>query len=422
MHDWSISPYATTLAVLGLVMVAAAWLPRLLAGRAITFPLLYVAAGAGLFALPLDLPRLEPLEVGTLTLHLTELVVIISLMSAGLKLDRAVSLRGWMTTWRLLAITMPLTIALIAGLGVWGLGWALPAAVLLGAVLAPTDPVLASEVQVESPEEDHEDQVRFSLTSEAGLNDGLAFPFTWLAIGLALHGGQAGDWAWQWFLVDVLYRIVVGFVGGLLVGWVLARLLFRPPKDGSEPVAQAIEGSLALAATFAAYGLVEMVSGYGFIAVFVAAYALRRHEMDHEAHVALHTFTEDIERVLMAVVLVLLGGAAWNVLGHLTWAGGGGRGSDRAGGPTRGGGGGAAVARRAVAGAAGDQLLRHPRDRVAVLPRLRADPRAVRRGQRGLGGDADGDPALGAGARPHGVAGDAAPRRAERQERPAGTD
>ena len=322
MHDWSISPYATTVAVLGLVMVAAAWLPRLLAGRAITFPLLYVAAGAGLFALPLDLPRLEPLEVGTLTLHLTELVVIISLMSAGLKLDRAVSLRGWMTTWRLLAITMPLTIALIAGLGVWGLGWALPAAVLLGAVLAPTDPVLASEVQVESPEEEHEDQVRFSLTSEAGLNDGLAFPFTWLAIGLALHGGQAGDWAWEWFLVDVLYRIVVGFVGGWAVGWALARLLFRPPKDGSEPVAQAMEGSLALAATFAAYGLVEMISGYGFIAVFVAAYALRRHEMDHEAHVALHTFTEDIERVLMAVVLVLVGGAAWNVLGHLTWAGG----------------------------------------------------------------------------------------------------
>ena len=322
MHDWSIAAYPTTLAVLGLVMVAAAWLPRLLTGRGITFPLLYVAAGMGLFALPVDLPRLEPLEVGTLTLHLTELVVIISLMSAGLKLDRAVSLRGWMTTWRLLAITMPLTIALIAALGVWGLGWALPAAVLLGAVLAPTDPVLASEVQVESPEEEHEDQVRFSLTSEAGLNDGLAFPFTWLAIGLALHGGQAGDWAWSWFLVDVLYRIAVGFVGGWAVGWALARLLFRPPKEGHDPVAQAMEGSLALAATFAAYGLVEMVSGYGFIAVFVAAYALRRHELDHEGHVALHTFTEDVERVLMAVVLVLVGGAAWNVLGHLTWAGG----------------------------------------------------------------------------------------------------
>lgn len=106
-------------------------------------------------------------------------VVIIALMGAGLKIDRIFQVPRWQVTWRLLIITMPLCIGAIVVLGAWaGLPWL--TALLLGAALAPTDPVLAADVQVGPPRTGEEDEVRFGLTPEAGLNDGLAFPFVHL--------------------------------------------------------------------------------------------------------------------------------------------------------------------------------------------------------------------------------------------------
>src|SRR5688500_15495284 len=134
------------------------------------------------FALPLAVPRPDPVEDGESVKRLAELVVIVSLMGSGLRLDRPVGWRSWMLTWRMLAIAMPITIVGAAFLGWWMLGFLPATALLLGAVLAPTDPVLASDVQVGPPGEEEEDEVRFTLTSEAGLNDGLAFPFTNAAI------------------------------------------------------------------------------------------------------------------------------------------------------------------------------------------------------------------------------------------------
>jgi NhaP-type Na+/H+ or K+/H+ antiporter len=119
------------------------------------------------------------------------LYVAAALMGAGLKLDRAFSWRKWGVTWRLLAVTMPLSIAAITLIGGLGLGLSWVAALLLGASLAPTDPVLAADVQVGPPKSGEEDEVRFGLTSEAGLNDGLAFPFVNLAIALGVAFGAA---------------------------------------------------------------------------------------------------------------------------------------------------------------------------------------------------------------------------------------
>ena len=164
--------YEIILALLGVAFIGAAWLPRFLQGRPLSFPILYVALGFVLFALPLGLPDPLPLNNRQVTEHFTELLVIIALMGAGLKLDRPLSFRGWGVTWRLLGIVMPLTIAATALLGWWVIGLAPVSALLLGAVLAPTDPVLSSDVQVGAPGEGQEDQVRFGLTSEAGLNDG----------------------------------------------------------------------------------------------------------------------------------------------------------------------------------------------------------------------------------------------------------
>ena len=102
-------------------------------------------------------------------------------MGAGLKIDRRIGWQSWVLTWRLLAIAMPLTILLLAGFSCWLLGLGAAAAILLAASLAPTDPVLASDVQVGPPKSGEEDKTRFALTSEAGLNDGLAFPFVMCA-------------------------------------------------------------------------------------------------------------------------------------------------------------------------------------------------------------------------------------------------
>jgi NhaP-type Na+/H+ or K+/H+ antiporter len=141
------------------------------------------------FALPVDLPGADPLAHPKVTEHLTEVGVIVALMGAGLKIDRPLSRKGWASTWRLLATAMPLTIAAVALPGRWWTGLVPAAALLLGGALAPTDPVLASDVQVGelTDQEDSEDEVRFALTSEAGLNDGLAFPcqlkpLTWQAV------------------------------------------------------------------------------------------------------------------------------------------------------------------------------------------------------------------------------------------------
>ena len=170
------------------MVLLVSWAPVGLKRLPLTLAILCVGVGVGVFSTGLLAFNPDPRTWDTVTEKLTELVVIISLMGCGLKLDRKLGWKRWNVTWRLLAIAMPLTIGAVLLLGIWGLGLALPMALLLGAAMAPTDPVLASDVQVGPPGSGEEDEVRFGLTSEAGLNDALAFPFVHLAI-LASVGG-----------------------------------------------------------------------------------------------------------------------------------------------------------------------------------------------------------------------------------------
>jgi sodium/hydrogen antiporter len=306
-------------AVIGLGALLAGILPRVLERRPLSMPIAFLALGMLVFALPFGLPDADPLAHPKVTEHLTEIGVIVALMGAGLKIDRPLSRRGWASTWRLLAIAMPVSIAAMALLGWWWAGLVPATALLLGAALAPTDPVLASDVQVGEPtdEEDSEDEVRFALTSEAGLNDGLAFPFVYAAIAMAGVSGLswAGEWAWR----DLVYKLVAGIVAGLLVGKLLGRLFFRARRE-SLRLARHSEGFLALAATFLAYGVAEVAHGYGFLAVFVAARAIRAAERSHEYHQVLHDFAEQTERLLTVLLLLLFGGAVvGGLLQPLTW-------------------------------------------------------------------------------------------------------
>jgi len=319
--------YEVALAVGGGAALLAAWLPAYLGRRALSLPVVLVALGVAVFLLPVGFPSLDPRDHLSLAERLTELGVIVALMGAGLKIDRPIGWSRWSTTWRMLGIAMPLSIAAVAALGAGILGYSAATAVLLGAVLAPTDPVLASDVQVgeptlegdEAPEE--EDDVRFTLTSEGGLNDALAFPFVYLAILFAEKGTSPDAWLAEWLAVDVVYRLVVALVLGVLVGKLLGLVAFRPPGPLTA-LSSVPQGFIAIAVTLLAYGVTEMAQGYGFLAVFVSAVTLRSSERGHEFHGLLHRFSTQAETLITVGLLIVFGGAlAGGLLGALTWPG-----------------------------------------------------------------------------------------------------
>jgi NhaP-type Na+/H+ or K+/H+ antiporter len=300
-------------------LLLAAILPRILSRLPLSPAIVFVAAGALAALVPVG-GRVDPMAHLGLIEHVTELVVIIALMGVGLALDRPLSLRGWAPTWRLLAIGMPAFIAIAAGLAWAVLGVSVAAAVLLAAVLAPTDPVLASEVQVGEPTDDpgSEDVVRFSLSSEAGLNDGLAFPFVHAAILLVAFGGW--EWVGGWVAWELIGKVAIGVGCGWIVGMLLARLAFRAPAR-SLRFAETAEAIVALSAVFVSYGLAEAVGGYGFLAVFCTAIALRAFERGHEYHRVLHEFVGQLERLLTLALLLVFGYALMRgILGGLTWS------------------------------------------------------------------------------------------------------
>lgn len=301
-------PYEVTLAVVGAAALAAAWLPRLLENRPLSPLLVMVVLGAAVYTLPLGFDLPDPFQHREALERLTELGVLIALMGAGLKIDRRLGFRRWRTTWLLLLVSMPLFIAAAAVVGGVVLGLAPASAVLLASVLAPTDPVLAGDVQVGEPGGPEEDEVRFSLTSEAGLNDGLAFPFVYAALAMAAHGANPVNWLGEWVLIDVVLRLGIAVAMGVVVGKALGFLVFRF-HVGRRGVADTAEGFVVLAAMFLVYGATELVHGYGFLAVFISAGTLRDAERDHDYHRVLHGFAEQFERLLTVGLLVVFGGA-----------------------------------------------------------------------------------------------------------------
>ncbi|MEJ7735832.1 MAG: sodium:proton antiporter [Chitinophagaceae bacterium] len=311
--------YIVILTIIGLAALGMAWMPSISEKIKISYSLIYVLLGIMLYSLFNKLlPLPNPISRNEFTVHLTEMVVIVSLMGTGLKIDQPFSFKKWRVPFRLIIITMVLSIAIVALMGWWSFGFDLASAILLGAVLAPTDPVLASDVQVGPPNEKDEENVKFSLTAEAGMNDGTAFPFTWLAIALAL-GSQTGGFDFgRWLLLDLLYRVMAGILCGFLMGRLLAYLIFYLPQQRKFVVTK--DGFVALSATLLVYGATELVHGYGFIAVFVTAITLRNYELHHKYHKKLHDFTDQIERILLAIVLILFGGSLVSgILDHLTW-------------------------------------------------------------------------------------------------------
>lgn len=312
------SAYHLTLAVAGCIVILARWFPRLVSSREpAAAPLMILLAALAVLTVP-GLPALpDPRSAPLLWEVVAEITVIVALFAAGMRVDSLGPLKKWGPTLRLLVIGMPLTIAAVALLGVVLGGLTVGAALLLAAVLAPTDPVLAADVQIGPPQEGQEHPVRFALTTEAALNDGLAFPFVYLVLLVIAQGLAPGDWGLRWLLEDVIYRISIGAAMGWAGAWLLGQILFNLPRETR--LADTGSGVIAIAGLFLCYGSTELVEGYGFIAVAAMGLSLRRIESEHHYHRHLHDFSESIEDALTALLLIALGGLLPALAADLTW-------------------------------------------------------------------------------------------------------
>jgi len=312
------SSFNILLAAIGVSVVLSMWLPRFSKNGEPASSCLIIVLGAAVFSLLPGMPAtIDPVEVPEFWELTAELAVISALFGAGLRIDTKVSLGGLGPTIRLLLIAMPLTIGALALVG-WGIaGLSLGVAILMGAALAPTDPVLAGDLQVGPPQEGREHPVRYTLTTEAGMNDGLAFPFIYLGLLVVLSGFAPQSWGAEWLMRDVLYRISLGFVSGAVIGWALGKLIFHFPSNN--PLADKGAGIIGIAVLLLSYGCTQLIGGYGFIAAFISAVFLRRQEAEHAFHRKLHDFSEAVEHALSVFLLFLLGGSLPQVFSYLTW-------------------------------------------------------------------------------------------------------
>lgn len=306
-------PFAAAQLFVGLAVFAAVVALSRQRNRAFSPAMVYLLMGfiAAALVRALGVAWLGPEEDSQVIERLSEFAVIVALFGAGLKLDRPLRWRDWTSTARLIVIVMPLTITAVAVFGTAVMGLSIGAAIVLGAALAPTDPVLASDVQVGPPgEESREREPQFALTSEAGLNDGIAFPFVILGLLVATEGGTG--WLGKWIVVDVVYAAAVGIALGAAGGYVIAAGA-RWLRVRGWLLAQ-FDGWLSLAVVLAVYGAVELAGGYGFLAAFASGLAFRRHEMAVESHGRVHAGAATVEKITELTLVLLLGSL-------VTWAG-----------------------------------------------------------------------------------------------------
>jgi NhaP-type Na+/H+ or K+/H+ antiporter len=273
--------------------------------RPFSATLAYLALGVlgavliGLF----DLPWIDVFQDPEPVEHLAELALTVALFGAGLKIERAFTLRGWRTVIVLLGVVMPLTIAAVAAYGTLAMGLSLGAAIVLGSILAPTDPVLAGDVGEGPPGEPSRGEARFNLTAEAAFNDGLASPFVLLGLFVVQQGGL--DWVGGWLLTDVAYAVGAGVALGAAAGYGFAALAARMRRR--KMLLPELDGFLIVGVVFVVYGATDALDAYGLLAVFVAGIAFRRYEIEHEYNRRVHDGAEVATNFLELAVILVLG-------------------------------------------------------------------------------------------------------------------
>lgn len=239
-----------------------------------TSGIVYLCVGLLLGPVVLNIFSFNPVEESHLLETLTEIAVLVSLFSAGVKMPVPITRARWMPAIRLAWVSMSLSVGLIAAFSYFVLNLPIGAGVLLGAILAPTDPVLATDVQVRHA--DDRDKLRFTLTCEAGMNDGSAFPFVMLGLGL-LGMRDLGDYAMHWVFVDVIWATLAAIAIGTLGGAALGRIGWM--LRGQDPKHEVLDDLVGLGLIAVVYGVSVIFQAWGFLAVFFAGVALRQTEL-----------------------------------------------------------------------------------------------------------------------------------------------
>ncbi len=315
--------YYIVLFIVGLTSLFSSFLPILIRKWKISFTIPLLLTGMVLYYLGAPLPWPDPVWPVTFALRFSELVVIISLMVAGLKIGLNYSWKEWRNPIRLLSITMPLFMLAVFLISYYILDFEGPVSLLLAAVLAPTDPALASEIQLRNKQSKKSKNlgVQYNLTAEAGLNDGLAFPFVYLAILWSQDGNLSNDNWIEWFGFYLIYKVVVGVLIGIIIGYLYSFLTKRLSNNNERRIHQAF---VAISLTFISYGLTEIAEGYGFLSVFFAGLFAHFHKHKNEQESSPSDpsigFIEDIEKFLIIFWMIFFGGSIIaGILNFITW-------------------------------------------------------------------------------------------------------
>jgi len=303
--------YFIVLLIVGLTTLLASFLPIWLKQFKVSFTIPLLFLGAILYYLNAPLPWPDPTWDIDLTLKFSEMVVIISLMVAGLKIGLNYSWKEWKNPLRLLGITMPLFMTFVFLASYYILDFSGPLALLLAAVLAPTDPALASEIQLNKKQSEFSKNLgaQYNLTAEAGLNDGLAFPFVFLAILWSKHDSLTLDLWTEWLTFYVAYKVVIGVLIGIAIGFLYSYITTKLSKGKEHEIHQAF---VALSLTLISYGLAEIVNSYGFLSVFFAGlfahYHRQKENEDNPSEPSL-AFITNVEKFLIVFWMLFFGGS-----------------------------------------------------------------------------------------------------------------
>jgi len=310
--------------LVGVLLIAVALLGRLLDRLPVSLAIIYLLVGFALGPAGFDALELHPMRHLELLRTITEVALLIALFTVGIKLRVPVGDWRWSVPLRLATVSMLLTIAGVAAAGAWLLELPAGLALVLGAALAPTDPVLASDVQLRSPQD--RDRLRFALTGEGGLNDGTAFPFVLLGLGVAgLH--DLGVHGLRWLALDLAWSIIGGLGIGFLVGTSVARGVRRLRAWRND--AAIFDEFLLLGVIGLSYGAALAAHTLGFLAVFAAGLAMRRADDIHADSrraadnspltPSMLNVNEQLERIVEVAIVLLVGAMIstgyWSVAG-----------------------------------------------------------------------------------------------------------
>ncbi|MGY2316762.1 cation:proton antiporter [Pseudomonas sp. SDO5522_S412] len=263
------------MAILGAVLLTLALTSSYLRWMPVTTSAVCLLLGVGIGPLGMDLLHLDIKASASWMEHLTEVAVLFSLFVSGLKLRLPLKHRTWRIAFGMAGPVMLLTILGTCLVLHWLLGLSWGVSLLVGAILAPTDPVLAGLVQVNNAQD--YDALRFGLSGEAGLNDGTAFPFVIFALIFMQHGGFDGDWLGGWVLKNLLWAVPAGLLVGYWMGRGIGRVTLKMRITNADSTLSPND-YLTLALIALAYVVAEAIGGYGFLSVFAAGLGLRQAE------------------------------------------------------------------------------------------------------------------------------------------------